>query len=221
MERLPRAVLHEIQHLIRNYVRGRNGVYALYRGKQLYYVGLARDLRVRLNAHLKDRHADSWDSFSIYLTLGDGHLRELESLVIRIVRPSGNTQIGNFRESEDLRRRFTKDLRRHFAARMQSMLGIHATPPKRLEVRGRTGQPPLARHLDSLGSRRQLRAAFKGKALQALVMKDGRIRFKGKIYNSPSSAAEEAIGKSCNGWTFWSFQRAPSDWALLDVLRKR
>ena len=37
------------------------------RGK-LNYVGLACDLRWRLNAHLKDRLAPHWDRFSLYLT---------------------------------------------------------------------------------------------------------------------------------------------------------
>jgi type I restriction-modification system DNA methylase subunit len=37
----------------------RHGVYALYRGNRLYYVGLASNLRSRLNTHLRDRHANT------------------------------------------------------------------------------------------------------------------------------------------------------------------
>jgi hypothetical protein len=32
-------------------------------------------LRSRLKQHLKDRHANSWDSFSVYITLENHHLR--------------------------------------------------------------------------------------------------------------------------------------------------
>ncbi len=78
--------------MIRQYVRRRQGVYALYRGRKLYYVGLASNLRSRLRHHLKDRHQDSWDTFSVYITISDGHLRELEALILRIIKPPGNKQ---------------------------------------------------------------------------------------------------------------------------------
>jgi hypothetical protein len=26
--------------------------------------------------------------------------------------------------------------------------------------------------------------------------------------------------RSCNGWTFWQYERAPGDWVLLNELRK-
>ena len=51
--------------VIRQFVRGRNGVYALYRKGKLYYSGLASDLRGRLRWHLRDRHANRWDTFSV------------------------------------------------------------------------------------------------------------------------------------------------------------
>lgn len=90
MENISREALERYQEIVRNYVRRRQGVYALYRHKKLHYVGLASNLRSRLRDHLKDRHGNSWDRFSVYLTIGDSHLRELESLILRIVRPGGN-----------------------------------------------------------------------------------------------------------------------------------
>lgn len=77
LENMSRKVLENYQGIIRQYVRGRHGVYALYRKKRLYYVGLASNLRSRLTQHLRDRHAQTWDRFSIYLTIGDEHLKEL------------------------------------------------------------------------------------------------------------------------------------------------
>ena len=69
MENIPSKVLEEYQHIIKQYVRKRHGVYALYKGDKLYYVGLATNLRSRLRHHLKDRHRGLWDRFSVYLTI--------------------------------------------------------------------------------------------------------------------------------------------------------
>lgn len=55
LERISREALEEYQDIVKKFVRGRQGVYALYRGEKLYYVGLASNLRNRLRHHLKDR----------------------------------------------------------------------------------------------------------------------------------------------------------------------
>jgi hypothetical protein len=76
LENISRQALEKYQNIIRRYVRRRQGVYALYRRKKLYYVGLASNLRSpRLVHHLKDHHGDSWDRFSVYFTIGDTHLK--------------------------------------------------------------------------------------------------------------------------------------------------
>jgi hypothetical protein len=90
LENIAGAALDRYQRLIREYVRKRHGVYALYRRDKLYYVGLASNLRNRLKQHLKDKHRGKWDRFSVYLTIGDSHLKELESLVLRIVPRLGS-----------------------------------------------------------------------------------------------------------------------------------
>src|ERR1044072_7444597 len=90
---------------------GRHGVYALYKGDRLYYVGLATNLRGRLATHMRNQHGQAWDRFSVYLTIGDRSLRELEALLLRIVKPRGNNQTGKFAKSEDLKRRFRRDVR--------------------------------------------------------------------------------------------------------------
>jgi hypothetical protein len=90
LENISRQALEKYQDIIRGYARRRPGVYALFRRGRLYYVGLASNLRSRLQMHLRDRHSGSWDRFSIYLTIGDSHLKELESMILRIVKPQGN-----------------------------------------------------------------------------------------------------------------------------------
>jgi hypothetical protein len=45
LEQISSEVFDDYQQLLRQYVRNRHGVYALYRREKLYYVGLAKDLR--------------------------------------------------------------------------------------------------------------------------------------------------------------------------------
>jgi hypothetical protein len=106
LEGISRSAINLYPDIITEYARGRSGVYALYKGKDLYYVGLAKNLRSRLQGHLRDRHAEAWDHFNVYLTQGDEHLKELESLVLRIASPKGNRISGKFMGSSDLKRVF-------------------------------------------------------------------------------------------------------------------
>jgi hypothetical protein len=102
LENISRTAIKRYPEIITDYARRRSGVYALYKGEELYYVGLAKNLRSRLHGHLKDRHAEAWDRFSVYLTQGDEHLKELESLVLRIAAPKGNRVTGKFIGARDL-----------------------------------------------------------------------------------------------------------------------
>jgi len=111
LESIPGLAFKRFPDVVRELAHGRNGVYALYSGDRLYYVGLARDLRSRLKSHLKDRHAEEWDRFSLYLTEGDEHLKELESLVLRIADPKGNRVKGKLSGTEDLRPRLMRRIR--------------------------------------------------------------------------------------------------------------
>lgn len=103
LENLARDVLERYPHVIAVQIKGRRGIYALYRRDRLYYVGLATNLLSRLKQHLKDQHAKSWDRFSVYVTVHDEHMRELESLLLRIGAPKGNKRSGKFIKSTNLR----------------------------------------------------------------------------------------------------------------------
>jgi len=120
LENISRTAIKRYPEIITEYARRRSGVYALYKGEDLYYVGLAKNLRSRLHGHLKDRHAEAWDRFSVYLTQGDEHLKELESLVLRIAAPTGNRVAGKFIGARDLlsvfRQRITNSQKRELAA---------------------------------------------------------------------------------------------------------
>ncbi len=119
LEGISRAAIKRYPEIITEFARRKSGVYALYKGDALYYVGLAKNLRSRLRGHLRDRHAEAWDRFNVYLTLGDEQLKELESLVLRIASPSGNRVTGKLLGSKDLfrpfRQRIVESQRREIA----------------------------------------------------------------------------------------------------------
>jgi len=219
LENISREALEKYQDIIRRYVRRRQGVYALYRRGKLHYVGLAGNLRSRLAHHLRDRHQSSWDRFSVYLTIGDSHLRELESLILRIVKPAGNKQKGKFLRSEDIRRRFAGEVRAHQRDELISLIGKTIVEEKEEEGRFFEGRrPALGKYISGPI---KLRTHFKGKTLKARARRNGSINFGGKIYSSPSLAGAAACKRrTCNGWTFWQYERAPGDWVPLNELRK-
>jgi hypothetical protein len=69
------------------------GLYALYSEKgTTYYVGKASDLKTRLNAHLNDRHANSWTQMSLFFLSSAANVAELEGLLVAGAKPPGNKQ---------------------------------------------------------------------------------------------------------------------------------
>jgi hypothetical protein len=193
-------------------------IYALFRRGKLYYVGLARNLRGRLKQHLRDRHGDSWDRFSVYLTIGDTHMKELESLILRIVQPAGNRQKGKFHRSENLLALLNREMASRDRSRRRRLLNPLAAEPCKVP-RCEAGRTPVLAEYVTRPLR--LRATHKGKTIMAGVRRDGTVVLRGKRFTSPSLAAACAVRRpTCNGWTFWQYERAPGDWVLLDELRK-
>src|SRR3990167_1090692 len=219
LENISSNALEKYQKIIRQYVRRRSGVYALYRGDRLYYVGLASNLRSRLKGHLRDRHRNLWDRFSVYLTIGNDHIKELESLILRISKPVGNKVKGKFRHSENLFRLFAKDIRTVQKSELNQILGREMTSLV-LAGKSRKGRKPtLARYIQK---RLRIRAKYKGKTYRALVRRDVMVLFKKKRFYSPSLAGKSVVSKrtAINGWHFWEYERAPGDWVRLNELRR-
>ncbi len=105
LEKISSGVFERYPEQITGLTEGTQGVYALYRRQKLYYIGLANDLKRRIKWHLKDKHKGKWDRFSLYIIRKTDHIREVESVVVRIAEPSGNQQRGRLRGS-DVRRPF-------------------------------------------------------------------------------------------------------------------
>jgi hypothetical protein len=221
LESMSRAALEKYQSILKEYVKGRHGVYALYRKGHLYYVGLASNLRNRLKTHLRDRHARTWDTFSVYLTINDSHLHELETLLLKIASPKGNKQSGNFINSENLKPRFKRQVSTAWRKELDSLLGVEDEEPiekMTCDVKEKGRKPILAGYFTE---RTKIRLRYKGKTYKAAVRKDGSILYAGKIYNSPSHAGWAIKKKATNGWTNWKYEKAPGYWVLLDTLRKK
>src|SRR4051794_25332049 len=121
LENVSRDLFENHPELVREFIGRNAGIYALYRKGKLYYVGLATALRGRLRAHVKNRHGTSWDSFSIYLTIKDQHLREIEALLLRIANPPGAKQRGKLAQSRDMRKRISQAIRRKQQTEVSSL----------------------------------------------------------------------------------------------------
>jgi len=114
------------------------GIYALYRKHKLYYVGLATDLRRRIKHHLEDRHARHWDTFSLYVVRKEAHLRDLESMTIRIAKPKGNDSRGG--KLTSLKPELKALIDDWNLTRTSRILGLFDSEPKRAR-RDRLGRP--------------------------------------------------------------------------------
>jgi hypothetical protein len=107
---LPVELLYEpaFKAGLQEITRGYSGIYLLYRRKTLYYIGLATNLYWRLLGHTKNKHRGKWDSFAIFRVGRVRYLKDIESILLRVARPPGNSVSGHFHRDADL----TKVLKR-------------------------------------------------------------------------------------------------------------
>lgn len=220
LEDISWKVLEEYRHVVRDMIRGHSGIYALYRRDKLYYVGLASNLMSRLDQHLKDKHKGKWDRFSVYLTAHNEHMKELESLVLRIVSPAGNSVSGKLSKSVNQRRVLNKLIKNHDDDRRAALIGgAYAVKHRHKKIASRVkGQPVLAGVVQRSIA---LRGWRNGWEYRATLRKDGLIRYGDKTFESPSAAGLAAVEKACNGWRFWHYRDPKSrEWVPLSKLRK-
>lgn len=102
---------------------------------------------------------------------------------------------------------------------LDALFGVtkHVVAPTKLA--GRKGRKSTL--AEYVSRRFKIRWTYKGKRYVARVRPDGKIRFQGKLFTSPSFAATAITHRPMNGWMTWSYERAPGDWVPLDELRKR
>jgi hypothetical protein len=223
LERVSGRLLEEYRDLLRGSFHRLKGIYALYKGKRLYYVGLASNLPSRVASHLRDRHGGKWNSFSVYETSSDSHIRELESLVLRITEPRGNEVKGKLKGSMDLRRQMKAQVRERHDQIVSEILG-DGRPERKRPKRKPKKQPEAANQLAGIvkWGVMHLRFWHRGKVHRALLRSDGRVRFGGELFTSPSLAAVRASGKKAyNGWKAWKYKNEAGEWRYIDELRPK
>ena len=237
LERISNQAFDTYRKEITSLMDRRHGVYARYKDDRLYYVGLASDLRRRIKHHLKDRHAQRWDRFSLYLVGKSDQLKELESLVLHIASPRGNIQAGKLPGSRNMVRELGRLVREHERSQRERLLyggrpsEIAGRTPGRLRsARKRKTDAkdsgtviPLRRLLmrGVLRRHQRLRAVYKGRIYSAWVRPSGRIYIKGKdLFDTPSAAAVSIVKRPMNGWWFWHFRNKKGEWVRLKSLQK-
>ena len=110
--RIPIQLLGDLsfQEGLEKIMRGYAGVYALYRGRRLYYVGLATNLYNRLRWHTKNKHKGKWDQFAIFRVRRVHYLKDMETLLQQVALPPGNSVTGRLHRDADLTRVLRKVL---------------------------------------------------------------------------------------------------------------
>lgn len=112
-EKLPGTVLGVFWKEFHGLLRGHSGIYVLYKDGVPHYVGKAANLSWRIRHHQKDRLKGKWDSFSLYVVRGDRFVKDVESLLLRIVEPKGALVSGRFKGADNLRKELLPRLERY------------------------------------------------------------------------------------------------------------
>ena len=102
LENVSSGLFEVIEDKISELLKRQSGIYVLYKNNTIYYIGLAKGLRGRIRGHLEDRHKNKWNRFSLYIIKKTNYLKDLESLLLRLVKPKGNKIKGCFKKQGNL-----------------------------------------------------------------------------------------------------------------------
>ena len=91
----------------------KTAVYFLYKKKQLYYVGKAKNALRRIQQHLADEHAGNWNFFSVIMPRKSNHLADLERFAIMAGRPTSNKQRPRLSRKKASRQLIKKEIRKN------------------------------------------------------------------------------------------------------------
>lgn len=224
LEKVNAQIFDKYKQEITDMTKGHQGLYALYRKNRLYYVGLATNLRNRIKHHLADRHKGKWTHFSLYIIHKTDHIKELESLLLRIAYPEGNALRGKLKSTNlmpllktQVKQKIKEELEALFKgyhilkkAQIKSKKKIKTTSNKQKEK-------PLKGFFP--GGKR-IYVTYKGKDFKAWVFRSGTIKYDGKLYDSPSTAGSAVRdGRPTNGWSFWKIKDKNGNLVRLSSLR--
>ena len=191
----------------------------------MHYIGLASDLRGRIKQHLKDKHKGKWDRFSLYIIRKEDHIREVEALLTRIAEPAGNTQKGKLERSANLLPRLKREIKRKQDEEREALFEHFQRQARKVRT-AKTQTKRTKKKTDRplkgfFPTGKVIYATYKGAAFKAWVYRNGRIKYHGSIYDTPTAAAKTIVNrKTVNGWTFWKFKNADGELNKLKMLRK-
>ena len=220
----------EIRNLIKQ-TKNKHGVYALYDKKEeLYYVGQTkRDIINRVKQHLTDKHRGKWERFSIYFTKNPQQACEMEAVILSMVpKPKGNTQkksrIGEDKGLMKLMEQLDKEINNRkslFPKKDRTRQQAKQSNRKTTQKKSKAGNKrALDLVVNLFETDKPLKAKYKGQEYRAMLLKSGKVLYKGKEYNSLSGATK-AIGSGASGFVFWQIQDHKNRWVTLSTLREK
>ena len=112
LEHIPHQAFDLLKESIEETMKGKSGIYALYKKDKLVYVGMARSVRGRVKTHTRDKHTNNWDNFSIYLVEDVEILYDIETIISRIADPPENAVRGKIPRMGDFKKILQKEARR-------------------------------------------------------------------------------------------------------------
>ena len=177
------SALENYSFLLTELIAGQPGIYALYKGDDLYYLGKAVNLKRRLSQHLKDRHYKKWDKFSLFIVNNEKNIDDLESLLVTVCEPNGNRQHPRGK-AVNLENDFKKRIDTYRQEQDALLFGRKQAAHSRKTI--------------------PLQAIYKNKKYTAKLLSNGNVVLNKHVFSSPSAAGRFITGKtSNNGLQFW------------------
>jgi len=100
LERVDRKAFEYLFKDFKKLLGDSSGIYGLYNGDKLYYVGISERLLDRVDWHTQDKHQYSWDNVSFFIIDKHNFSKDIETLILRLLpkSPKGNGTRGKFEE---------------------------------------------------------------------------------------------------------------------------
>ena len=219
LEGISKKIFERYQKVIIQYIGNKPGVYALYDEKELYYVGRAIDLAKRVKYHLKDQHSALWTHFSVYFTKKAQYANDIEAVIIAIADPKGNKVKPKLGKEMKLKTLIRKAIKESHKEELRE-LGLGRKKQNNVEKKKSKIRPNLKNYFEK---NRPLMKVYKDVTYKAMLLKSGKIKYKNKLYNTPTSSAQAVVHKhspnsAVNGWHFWFIKDTENNWVKLSEL---
>jgi hypothetical protein len=107
LEKVDIEVFEYLYNEFRKLLGGSSGIYALYKGNTLYYVGISEHLLWRVWRHAVYEKG-KWDNVSFFVIEKHKYCKDIETVFLRIQKPKGNASRGQFKGHWELQDKLVK-----------------------------------------------------------------------------------------------------------------